>query len=92
MTYNTFKNSEFVVQSGVEHNARFVKKSFHLDINTLNAIENWVKSDGVITVCKAGRRSKANTSFPVIRGSVSHMGAKSNTLKSSGKAKGKQGA
>jgi hypothetical protein len=39
-------------------NARFAKKSFHLDINTLNALENWVKEGGVITVAKPAKRPK----------------------------------
>lgn len=39
-------------------NPRFAKKSFHLDINTLNALENWVKSGGVITVEKPAKRPK----------------------------------
>ena len=39
-------------------NARFVKKSFNLDINTLSALENWVKEGGVITVAKPAKRPK----------------------------------
>ena len=39
-------------------NHRFVKKSFHLDINTLNALENWVKEGGVIKVAKTAKRPK----------------------------------
>lgn len=39
-------------------NARFAKKSFNLDINTLNALENWVKKGGVITVAKPAKRPK----------------------------------
>lgn len=39
-------------------NARFVKKSFNLDLNTLNALENWVKEGGVITVAKSAKRPK----------------------------------
>jgi len=39
-------------------NHRFAKKSFNLDINTLNALENWVKTGGVITVAKPVKRPK----------------------------------
>lgn len=39
-------------------NHRFAKKSFNLDLNTLNALENWVKSGGVITVAKPTKRPK----------------------------------
>jgi hypothetical protein len=76
----------------VDHNARFAKKNLELRIDTVDALLTYFENGGAITVCKAGRRNKANTSFPMIRGSVSHMGAKSNTLKTSGKAKGKNSA
>ncbi len=39
-------------------NARFVKKSFHLDVNTLNALDAWVKKGGTITVVKSAKRPK----------------------------------
>jgi hypothetical protein len=39
-------------------NHRFAKKTFNLDINTLNALENWVKTGGVITVAKPAKRPK----------------------------------
>lgn len=39
-------------------NHRFAKKSFNLDLNTLNALEKWVNSGGVITVAKSAKRPK----------------------------------
>ena len=65
-------------------NARFVKKSFNMDYATLNAITNYFEHGGTIKVCKTGRRSKANTSFPMVKGTVSNVGAKSVGLKSQG--------
>lgn len=66
-------------------NARFVNKGLlKSDLNTLNALINYFENGGTITVCKAGRRSKANTSFPQIHGTVAHRGAKSETLRKSG--------
>lgn len=73
-------------------NHRFAKKNLELRIDTVDALLSYFENGGAITVCKPGRRSRANTSFPMIRGSVSHMGAKSNNLKTSGKAKGKNSA
>ena len=69
---------------------RFVKKSFNLDLATLNALTNYFENGGTITVCKKGRRTKANTTFPLIRGTVANMGAKSHNLINSGKAKGRK--
>mgnify|MGYP003334990946 FL=1 len=46
---------------------RFVKKSFNMDYATLNAITNYFEHGGTIKVCKTGRRSKANTSFPMVK-------------------------
>jgi hypothetical protein len=54
------------------------------------AVINYFENGGRITVCKPGRRSKANTSFPQIHGTVSNIGAKSLNLKNAG-AKGKRG-
>jgi hypothetical protein len=70
-------------------NHRFAKKNLQLNINTIEALENWIENGGAITVCKAGRRSKANTSFSKVVGSVAHKGAKSNSLKNAGFAKGR---
>ena len=39
-------------------NARFVKKSFHLDIATLNALTNYFENGGSIKVAKATKRPK----------------------------------
>lgn len=87
MSNSVFKNSKF--NPVTDHNARFVKKSFNLDINTLSALENWVKDGGVITVCKAGKRSRANISFPLVRGTIANRGAKQVNLTRYGvKAKG----
>ena len=67
-------------------NARFVNKALHRgsDYATLNALVNYFENGGTITVCKQGRRSKANTSFPMIKGTISNVGAKSVSLKSNG--------
>ena len=67
-------------------NARFVNKGLNkpLDYASLNALINYFEDGGTITVCKPGRRSKANTSFPAIKGTVSNIGAKSANLKNSG--------
>ena len=56
MSNSIFKNSKF--NPVTDHNARFVKKSFHLDLNTLNAIEAWVNKGGVIKVAKSAKRPK----------------------------------
>lgn len=67
-------------------NARFVNKGLvrGTDYATLNALVNYFENGGTITVCKPGRRSKANTSFPLIKGTVSSTGAKSANLKTVG--------
>lgn len=66
-------------------NARFVNKGLlKSDLNTLNALINYFENGGTITVCKAGRRSKANTSFPQVHGTVAYRGAKAQTLRKSG--------
>ena len=70
-------------------NPRFVKKSFNLDLGTLNALTNYFENGGTITVCKAGRRSRANTSFPQVHGTISNRGVKKVTLSNAGvRAKG----
>ena len=74
-------------------NARFVNKSLNkpMDYASLNALINYFDNGGVITVCKTGRRSKANTSFPAIRGTVAHSGHQSVALRRSGKLATKKG-
>jgi hypothetical protein len=74
----------------MDHNARFAKKNLQLNINTMEALEKWIENGGAITVCKPGRRSKANTSFPMIRGSIANAGAKASNLKVAG-LKGRKG-
>lgn len=70
-------------------NHRFAKKNLQLNINTIEALEKWIENGGAITVCKPGRRSRANTSFPQIVGTLAHKGAKTNSLKNAGLAKGR---
>lgn len=65
-------------------NDRFVKKSFNMDYATLTALTNYFENGGTITVCKTGRRSKANTSFPLVKGTIAYTGAKSTGLKKLG--------
>ena len=73
-------------------NHRFAKKNLVLRADTIDALLSYIENGGTITVCKPGRRSKANTSFPLIRGTVANMGAKSHNLINSGKAKGNKRA
>jgi hypothetical protein len=63
---------------------RFTKRNLNLNYNTLEALSNYFENGGTITVCKAGKRSKANTSFPLIKGTVANAGAKSVGLKTQG--------
>lgn len=63
---------------------RFTKKNLVLNYNTMDALEKYFSNGGTITVCKPGRRSKANTSFPLVKGTVSNIGAKQVSLKNSG--------
>lgn len=66
-------------------NARFIDKGKHkADLATLNALINYFEHGGTITVCKAGRRSKANTSFPQVHGTVANQGRKAQTLAKTG--------
>lgn len=66
-------------------NHRFVNKGLlKSDLNTLNALINYFENGGTITVCKTGRRSKANTSFPQVHGTVANVGAKKTNLRSKG--------
>ena len=39
-------------------NARFAKKSFHLDVATLNALTNYFENGGTIKVAKPAKRPK----------------------------------
>ncbi len=72
-------------------NHRFAKKNLQLNINTIDALLTYFENGGAITVCKPGRRSKANTSFPAIRGTVAHSGHQSVALRRSGKLATKKG-
>jgi hypothetical protein len=72
-----------------DHNARFAKKNLVLNTNTIDALLTYIENGGTITVCKPGRRNTANTSFPMVKGSVSNRGAKQVNLTNAGvKAKG----
>ena len=73
-----------------DNNARFAKKNLQLNVNTIDALLTYFENNGTITVCKPGRRSKANTSFPLIRGTVANAGAKASNLKVAG-LKGRKG-
>lgn len=68
---------------------RFTKRNLKLNYNTLDALTNYFENGGTITVCKQGRRSKANTSFPQVHGTISNRGAKQVNLTKNGiRAKG----
>lgn len=72
-----------------DHNARFAKKNLKLNVNTIDALLTYFENNGTITVCKPGKRNTTNTSFPMVKGSVSNRGAKQVNLTSAGiKAKG----
>ncbi len=72
-----------------DHNARFAKKNLKLNVNTIDALLTYFENNGTINVCKPGRRNTANTSFPMVKGSVSNRGAKQVNLTSAGvRAKG----
>ena len=72
-----------------DHNARFAKKNLQLNVNTIDALLTYFENNGTITVCKPGKRTRANTSFPQVHGTVANRGAKQVTLTNSGiKAKG----
>ena len=66
MTYKTFAQSTFNPQT--DHNARFAKKNLKLNVNTIDALLSYIENGGTITVCKPGRRTRANTSFPQVHG------------------------
>lgn len=61
MSNKIFANSDF--NPTTVHNARFAKKNLVLNNNTVDALLSYIEKGGIITVCKAGRRSRANTSF-----------------------------
>lgn len=63
---------------------RFTKRNLVLNYNTIDALQTYFENGGTITVCKPGRRSKANTSFPLVKGTVANIGAKQVSLKNSG--------
>lgn len=66
-------------------NARFVNKGLlKSDLATLNALINYFEDGGTITVCPTGKRSKANTSFPQVHGTISNRGVKKTTLRTKG--------
>ena len=82
MTLKTFAQSTFNPKT--DHNARFAKKNLQLNVNTIDALLSYIENNGKVTVCKPGRRSKANTSFPQVHGTVAYRGAKQQTLRNSG--------
>ena len=70
-------------------NHRFAKKNLILNVNTIDALLTYFENGGTITVCKPGRRTKANTSFPQVHGTIANRGVKKVTLSNAGiKAKG----
>jgi len=72
-----------------DHNARFAKKNLNLNVNTIDALLTYYENGGTITVCKPGRRTRANTSFPQVHGTVANRGAKQVNLTNAGvRAKG----
>ena len=72
-----------------DHNARFAKKVLNLTPSTIDALLTYIENGGKVTTCKPGRRNTANTSFPLVKGTVANRGAKQVNLTSAGvKAKG----
>jgi hypothetical protein len=81
-----------IIEKGTKMNTRFhIKNPDGNDVIMRLAVINYFENGGKITVCKQGRRSKANTSFPPIRGTVSHSGHQSVALRRSGKLYTKKG-
>ena len=72
-------------------NARFVNKKLILNANTIDALLTYYENGGKITVCKPGRRTAANTSFPIIKGTIATVGRKQVSLRNSGITKGLRG-
>lgn len=81
------RNDIYFNKMKTESNSRFVKKNLVLNFDTVDALLTYIENDGTITVCKPGRRTRANTSFPLIKGTVAHRGAKVNNLRNSGHGK-----
>jgi len=70
-------------------NARFSKKVLNLTPSTIDALLTYIENGGTITVCKPGKRTRANTSFPQVHGTVANRGAKQVNLTNAGvRAKG----
>ena len=70
-------------------NHRFAKKNLVLRADTIDALLSYYENGGTITVCKPGRRTRANTSFPQVHGTVANRGAKQVNLTNAGvRAKG----
>ena len=71
-------------------NTRFhIKNPDGKDAALRLAVINYFENGGKITVCKRGKRSKANTSFPQVHGTIANRGVKKVTLSNAGiKAKG----
>lgn len=66
-------------------NARFANKGLlKSDLATLNALIDYFENGGTITVCKPGARSKANTSFPQVHGTIANRGRKKTMLRNKG--------
>lgn len=66
-------------------NTRFVNKGLlRADPKVLAAVIDYFENGGTITVCKSGRRSHQNTSFPPRRGSVALSGRKAVELRNQG--------
>ena len=84
-----FAQSTFNPTSG--HNARFAKKNLQLNVNTIDALLTYFENGGTINVCKPGRRNAANTSFPLVKGSIATVGRKQVSLRNSGITKGLRG-
>lgn len=63
-------------------NHRFVNKGLlHADPKILAAVIDYFEHGGTVTVCKSGRRSHKNISFPMRRGSISDSGHKAVILR-----------
>jgi hypothetical protein len=48
-------------------NARFVKKSFNLDVATLNALTNYFENGGTIKVAKPVKRPKKGVTVSKVK-------------------------
>ena len=81
------RDARYFEQMKNQVNSRFVARKTTLVYN----VETFLANGGEITVCKQGRRNRANTSFPAIRGSVAHSGHQAVALRRSGKLATKKG-